>query len=139
MPQRIEQFGPFHTDEIFAQIPSVLLLTDADGVVLDWNDRAAALLDGVLEKGKALHDLMANAMERKRVQKQAREVMQGKQDMLPRLRVTMRCVDDAERPFSVGIYVLKKPKQPMALLWQLEPAAPPRPTIKPFSTVSQKA
>ena len=124
MPQRIEQFGPFHTDEIFAQIPSVLLLTDADGVVLDWNDRAAALLDGVLEKGKALHDLMANAMERKRVQKQAREVMQGKQDMLPRLRVTLRCVDDTERPFSVGIYVLKKPRQPMALLWQLEPAAP---------------
>ena len=54
MTQAKEHFGPFRLHEIFTQLPSALLLTDADGVLLAWNDRAAGLLDGVLQQGEQL-------------------------------------------------------------------------------------
>ena len=71
MSQLTTQFGRFQLQEIFAQLSSALLLTDVDGVLQDWNERAATLLDGVLEKGEVLYGLMTDEMERGRVHKQA--------------------------------------------------------------------
>ena len=71
-PTTTLQFGPFQLQEIFAQLPSALLLTDVDGVLQDWNDRAATLLDGVLEKGEVLYGLMTDEMELRRMQRQVK-------------------------------------------------------------------
>ena len=123
MSQLTTQFGRFQLQEIFAQLSSALLLTDVDGVLQDWNERAAELLNGVLQQGERLYGLMGNEMELRRMQRQVKEVVRGTTGMLPRLKATLRCADGTQRLFSVGLYALKKPRQPMALLWQLEPAA----------------
>lgn len=86
MSQLTTQFGRFQLQEIFAQLSSALLLTDVDGVLQDWNERAATLLDGVLEKGEVLYGLMTDEMERGRVHKQARAAMQGKANSCPASR-----------------------------------------------------
>ena len=121
MSQIMESFGSFRFDEIFTQIPSALLLTDADGVLQTLNDKAVAILGDGFEEGKNLYDLMTNELERKRVQKQAKEALQG-HPTSPRFRITMGCTDGTEHFFSMGVYALKKPELPMALLWQLDPA-----------------
>ena len=86
MSRLTTQFGRFQLQEIFAQLSSALLLTDVDGVLQDRNERAATLLDGVLEKGEVLYGLMTDEMERGRVHKQARAAMQGKANSCPASR-----------------------------------------------------
>ena len=122
MTQVTDHFGPFQINEIFCQLPAAWLLSDAEGKLQEWNDKAARLLDGALQPGDSLYGLITNELERKRVRRKARETARDTQ-MHPRLRVTLRCAGGAERMFSLGLYALSKPGQHMALLWHLEPAA----------------
>jgi PAS domain S-box-containing protein len=114
-------FNPFFSSDIFMRLPSVLLLTDADGAMQYCNVKARELLSEAIKAGESIYALMPNDLERRRTQKQASEAIR-ETNAQPRLRVMLRCADGTERLCSLNVYAIQKPGLPIFLLWQLEPS-----------------
>jgi PAS domain S-box-containing protein len=101
----------------------MLLLTDTDGLLLEWNATAAETLGDGLSKGAQLYELMPHASQQHKAREQAQQASTASR-MLPRLHVTLHCGPDTECPFSISVHALHNPGQPSCLLWHLEPDAP---------------
>ena len=123
MIQTPSPFTPFLQETLFAQLPTVLLLTDTDGLLMTWNATAAQTLGDGLIQGMRLYGLMPHAWQQHKAREQAQQASMASR-MLPRLHVTLYCGPDTECPFSMGVYALHNPGQPSCLLWHLEPDAP---------------
>ena len=123
MIQTPSPFPPFLSGALLAQLPTMLLLTDTDGLLLEWNATAAETLGDGLSKGAQLYELMPHASQQHKAREQAQQASTASR-MLPRLHVTLHCGPDTECPFSISVHALHNPGQPSCLLWHLEPDAP---------------